>query len=140
MQQREQLCKDIEDFRKKAGMTEHSVKTEQLINWKILKQSDEGRLLATNAYVLLTSEYFSFSKTQCAVFKGNDRTMFLDKREFVGPVYKQIEEAVDFVLRNIRLRTTIKGLVRNENYELPPEAIREMIINARRVISFKAGA
>lgn len=66
--------------------------------------------------------------------------MFLDKREFVGPVYKQIEEAVDFVLRNIRLRTTIKGLVRNENYELPPEAIREMIINARRVISFKAGA
>ncbi len=110
------------------------------INWKILKQSDEGRLLATNAYVLLTSEYFSFSKTQCAVFKGNDRTMFLDKREFVGPVYKQIEEAVDFVLRNIRLRTTIKGLVRNENYELPPEAIREMIINARRVISFKAGA
>lgn len=75
----EQLCKDIEDFRKKAGMTEHSVKTEQLINWKILKQSDECRLLATNAYVLLTSEYFSFSKTQCAVFKGNDRTMYTMK-------------------------------------------------------------
>lgn len=49
------------------------------INWKILKQSDEGRLLATNAYVLLTSEYFSFSKTQCAVFKGNDRTMYTMK-------------------------------------------------------------
>lgn len=102
---------------------------EQLINWKILKQS-EGQLLATNAYALLTSDYFPFSKTQCAVFKGRERAVFLDKREFTGPVYMQIEESVDFVLRNIRLGATIDGLVRKEQYELPPEAIREMIINA----------
>ena len=125
----EKLCQDIEKFRKKAGMAEHSVKKEQLINWKILKQS-EGQLLATNAYALLTSDYFSFSKTQCAVFKGTDRAVFLDKREFTGPIYTQIEAAVDFVLRNIRLGATIDGLVRKEKYELPPEAIREMIINA----------
>ena len=79
---------------------------------------------------MLTSDYFSFSKTQCAVFKGTDRAVFLDKREFTGSIYTQIEEAVDFVLRNIRLGATINGLVRKEKYELPPEAIREMIINA----------
>ena len=55
---------------------------------------------------------------------------FLDKRELEGPIYTQIEEAVDFVLRNIRLGASIDGLVRKERYELPPEAIREMIINA----------
>ena len=125
----EKLCQDIERFRKKAGMPDHFVNKEQLINWKILKQS-EGQLLATNAYALLTSDYFSFSKTQCAVFKGTDRAVFLDKRELEGPIYTQIEEAVDFVLRNIRLGATIDGLVRKERYELPPEAIREMIINA----------
>ena len=125
----EKFCQDMEKIRKKARMAEHSVKKEQLINWKILKQS-EGQLLATNAYALLTSDYFSFSKTQCAVFKGIDRAVFLDKREFIGPIYTQIEEAVDFVLRNIRLGATIDGLVRKEKYELPPEAIREMIINA----------
>ena len=125
----EKLCQDIEKFWKKVGMAEHFVKKEQLINWKILKQS-EGKLLATNAYALLTSDYFPFSKTQCAVFKGTDRAVFLDKREFAGPIYTQIEEAVDFVLRNIRLGATIDGLVRKEKYELPPEAIREMIINA----------
>ena len=125
----EKLCSNIENFREKVGMTERSVKKEQLINWKILKQS-EGQLLATNAYALLTSDYFPFSKTQCAVFKGTDRAVFLDKREFTGPIYTQIEEAVDFVLRNIRLGATIDGLVRKEKYELPPEAIREMIINA----------
>ena len=125
----EKLCQNIERFRKKAEMIEHSVKTEQLVNWKILKQRD-GQLLATNAYALLTSDYFPFARTQCAVFKGRDRAVFLDKREFTGPIYLQIEEAVDFVLRNIRLGVTIDGLVRKEKYELPPEAIREMIINA----------
>ena len=69
-------------------------------------------------------------RKKAAVFKGTDRVVFLNKREFTGPIYTQIEEAVDFVLRNIRLGATIDGLVRKEKYELPPEAIREMIINA----------
>ena len=77
----DKLCGDIERFREKSGMEAKKVKKEQLINWKILKQS-EGQLLATNAYALLTSDYFPFAKTQCAVFKGIDRTVFLDKREF----------------------------------------------------------
>ena len=123
------LCNDIEDFRKKAGLSEHAVRKEQLFNWKVLKKR-EGNVLASNAYALLTSDYFQFSKTQCAVFKGTDRTIFLDKREYTGPIYKQIESAVEFVLRNIRLGATIDGLVRRESYELPVEAIREMIINA----------
>lgn len=123
------LCKDIETFRKKAGLSAHSVRKEQLFNWKILKKR-ESNVFASNAYVLLTSDYFQFSKTQCAVFKGTDRTVFLDKREYIGPLYKQIENAVEFVLRNIRLGATIDGLVRRESYELPVEAIREMIINA----------
>lgn len=123
------LCNDIEDFRKRAGLSEHTVGKEQLFNWKVLKKS-EGNVSASNAYVLLTSDYFPFSKTQCAVFKGTDRTVFLDKREYTGPIYKQIESAVGFVLRNIRLGATIDGLVRRESYELPVEAIREMIINA----------
>ena len=93
-------------------------------------KNSEGNVLASNAYVLLTSDYFPFSKTQCAVFKGTDRMVFLDKREYTGPIYKQIESAVEFVLRNIRLGATIDGLVRRESYELPVEAIREMIINA----------
>ena len=101
------------------------------IEYKItLPDKSEKYMKTVIAFALLTSDYFEFSKTQCAVFKGTDRAVFLDKREFDGPIYTQIEEAVDFVLRNIRLGATIDGLVRKEKYELPPEAIREMIINA----------
>ena len=94
-----QLCEDIAAFRKKAGLPKREISKVQLINWKLLKNID-GNLLASNAFALLTSEHFPFSKTQCAVFKGVNRGIFLDKREYSGPIYRQIEEAVSFVLRN----------------------------------------
>lgn len=125
----EKLCTDITQYRRQAGLPSREVTKMQLINWKLLK-GNHHRVVASNAFALLTSDYFPFSKTQCAVFKGNERTIFLDKREYTGPIYQQIEEAIHFVLRNIRLGATIEGLVRKESYELPIEAIREIIINA----------
>ena len=86
-----------------------------------------GEVTAAHPFcVILQKDRLYFKGTD----RGTDRAVFLDKREFTGPIYTQIEEAVDFVLRNIRLGATIDGLVRKEKYELPPEAIREMIINA----------
>lgn len=123
------LCRDIMKYREDAGLPQRKVTGAQLVNWKLLKKTEDS-LLASNAFVLLVSDYFPFSKTQCAVFKGTERTVFLDKREYTGSIYEQIENATAFVLRNIRLGATIEGLIRKEKYELPIEAIREMIINA----------
>ena len=125
----EGLCKAIERYRKEADLPKRKVNLSQLINWKLLKEGD-GELLASNAFALMTSDFFPFSKTQCAVFKGTERSVFLDKREYTGPLYEQIDEAMKFVLRNIRLGAEVKGLLRSEFYELPVEAIREMIVNA----------
>ena len=129
------LCRDMNNRRKE--MQEGKASAEKLPtvtrtnleNWKVLKKTNDG-YLASNVFVLLTSDYFPFSKTQCAVFKGIDRSVFLDKREYIGPVYTQIEEAISFVLRNIRLGAKIEGLIRKEAYELPVDAIREIIVNA----------
>lgn len=129
------LCRDMNVRRK--SMQEHRtyrkklpvVTRVNLENWKVLKKVD-GEYMASNAFVLLTSDYFPFSKTQCAVFKGDERVVFLDKREYTGPIYEQIEESLQFVLRNIQLGAKIEGVQRKESYELPVEAIREMIINA----------
>jgi len=129
------LCKDMNARRKELQHSRNiseklpTVTRTNLENWKILKKANEG-YLASNAFALLTSDHFPFSKTQCAVFKGTDRAVFLDKREYAGPLYEQIDEAIRFVLRNIRLGAIIEGIQRKESYELPVEAIREMIVNA----------
>ena len=68
--------------------------------------------------------------TQCGVFKGTTKEVFVDRREYTGPIWEQIEEAFQFVLRNIHLGATIVGIYRQDVYEIPPDAIRELIINA----------
>lgn len=100
-----------------------------LENWGILKKNGQS-YLTTNAFVLFTNNTFRFAKIQCALFKGEDRAVFIDRREFTGPIYDQIEEAYQFVLKHINLGATIDGIVRKDKYELPPESIREAIINS----------
>ncbi len=131
----QKLCEDIKTAMLHSVSTEEErkevkdVTKEQLLNWKILKQK-EDKLLATNAFALLTSDYFPFAKIQCALFKGTDRDIFIDKKEYTGPLYEQIEHAYQFVLRHINLGAKIEGIVRKDYYELPVGAIREMIVNA----------
>ena len=129
------LCTDIYQYMLDSVSTEeekkevHKVTKEHLLNWEVLKSS-EGELIATNAFALLTDDYFRFSKIQCALFKGTDRDIFIDKKEYSGSLYEQIEDAYKFVLKHINLGAEIEGLVRKDAYELPIGAVREMIVNA----------
>lgn len=100
-----------------------------LENWGVLKKNGAS-YLPTNAFLLLTKNTFRYAKIQCALFKGENRAVFIDRKEFDGPVYEQIEEAFQFVLKHINLGATIDGIVRKDRYELPPESIREAIINS----------
>ena len=129
------LCRDMNRYRKDMQLQKNSVEKlptvtrSNLENWNVLKKlGDEYH--STNAFALLTGNHFRYSKTQCAVFAGTDRGEFIDKQEYSGPLYEQIEAAYAFVLRNIRRSAKVEGLIRKEEHELPPTAIREMIVNA----------
>lgn len=108
---------------------EKEITITNLENWAIVKRV-EDKLYPTVAFDLLTENTQRFAKIQCGLFKGTDRVVFLDKREYAGPIYEQIEEAYRFVLKHINLGAEINGLYRKETYELPPSAIREAIANA----------
>lgn len=106
-----------------------AVTVQNLENWGLIKRID-GERVPTRALLLLTSNPYRFARIQCGQFKGINRTVFLDRREYTGPLYEQVDAAEDFVLRNIRLGARIESLYREDYYELPPEAIREAIVNA----------
>ncbi len=107
------------------------VTSNQLVAWKILILFG-GKYYPTNAWTLLTDpdELFPDAVIQMAVFKGNDRSIFLDRKTATGPIDRQIEEAMLFVKRNIRLGSRIAGTYRRDYYELPIDSIREVISNA----------
>ena len=107
-----------------------------LLSWGILAETEDGSIHPTNAYMFLTGKDIFLSKIQCGMFKGNTRDVFVDKRDYEGALWQQIEEAFQFVLRNIRLGAQIEGVYRKDIYELPPDSIRELIINAVMNCSF----
>ena len=90
----------------------------------------DGKDYPSNAFAILTGNGGLHVTTQCGVFKGTTKAVFVDRREYTGPLWEQIDEAFQFVLRNIHLGATIVGIYRQDIYEIPPDAIRELIINA----------
>ena len=102
---------------------------QQLRSWGVLIER-EGKDYPSNAFAILTGNGGLHVTTQCGVFKGTTKAIFVDRREYTGPLWEQIEEAFQFVLRNIHLGATIVGIYRQDIYEIPPDAIRELIINA----------
>jgi predicted HTH transcriptional regulator len=123
-----ELCRVIEKYIFETEKAEKTVTPDQLDRWSVIKH--EGRKVRpTNAFMLLANP-FHFARVQCGLFKGADRVVFIDKREFDGPLYEQIEEAYNFVLKHINLGAEINGLLRQDVYELPIKSIREMIVNA----------
>ena len=116
---------------------QNTEKTEIINKMTIEKLEDLGLLCRigkdlqpTHAFRLMTKNKIRYAKIQCALFKGTERDIFIDKREFDGPLYVQLEDAYRFVLKHINLGAKIEGLHRKESYELPVRTIRELITNA----------
>ena len=107
-----------------------------LLSWGLLAEAEDGSIHPTNGYVFLLGKDEFLSQIQCGMFKGTTRAVFIDKREYSGPLWKQIDDAFQFVLRNIHLGARLEGIYRKDIYELPPDSIRELIINAVMNCSF----
>ncbi len=65
-----------------------------------------------------------------AVFEGDKKAIFKDRREFSGSLLFQLEEAFDFIDRFNRTRAEFMGLDRIDRRDYPPQAIREALLNA----------
>ncbi len=88
----------------------------------------------TNAGVLLfgkqPTQFFDNVLVRCGRFKGVVKEEFLDIKDFDGNLFQNLEKAIAFLQEHLQLQATIKGLRREEKWEIPLEALREAIINA----------
>ncbi len=130
-----QLCKVMVQAAKESCKTEEekseikSMTLEKLEDFGLLCRVGKN-LYPTHAFNLMTENKYRFAKVQCALFKGMTRDIFIDQKEFCGPIYEQVENAYRFVLRHINMGAEIEGVFRSDLYELPKAAVREMVVNA----------
>lgn len=68
------------------------VTSQSLINWEMIQKVGDT-LVPINAYMLLIGKRFEFSKIQYATFKGTSRSVFINKKEYSGSLFEQLEAA-----------------------------------------------
>jgi ATP-dependent DNA helicase RecG len=73
--------------------------------------------------------FLSQAVIHCGKFK--EETIVVDDRMIEGTVIEQIEEAMDFIRKNVNVRFVMTGKpAREEVWDYPLEALREAVINA----------
>jgi ATP-dependent DNA helicase RecG len=101
---------------------------EKLKNLKLV-QEEQGIRYPTQGLMILLGK-LPHVTAKCARFKGTNMSLFLDRKEYSGDLFFQLEQIEGFVKNHISLRGEIKGLQRTDTYELPEAALREALINA----------
>ena len=104
-----------------------------------LKLIDQDGLY-TNLGLLLSDQCVHTIKV--AVFQGTDQMIFKDRREFSGPLLKQMNEVYDFIDLHNQTRATIEKLLRIDVRDYPEVALREALLNTlvHRDYSFSSSA
>ena len=105
------------------------VTPEQLEAWGVISKV-RGKWVGSNAYALLTGDAAFQIRLKCALFKGDTTAVFLDRREFTGSVPELIDAGLDYILAKINMGCYFKGAYRHDRFELPPDEMRELVINA----------
>ncbi|WP_156099399.1 RNA-binding domain-containing protein [Caloranaerobacter azorensis] len=119
---------DISPIRLEFEKVGKQIDMEKLKNLKLIKE-ENGKIYPTNGLLILLGKYENCT-IKCARFKGKTMDIFLDKKDYNGDLFSQLEKAESFIKNHINLRGEIKGLQRTDTYEIPIEAIREALINA----------
>ena len=66
----------------------------------------------------------------CAIFNGNNKLEFKDRKEFTGSVLKQVNDTFEYLELYNKTKGKIIGLERIDTKDYPEYALRESLLNA----------
>jgi ATP-dependent DNA helicase RecG len=94
-----------------------------------------GRLCFTNAGALFfrvndEDVLFRHAGIVCVLYKGTDKANILDAKELNGDIISNVEDAIVFLKKHLRVSYKIESLKRENILELPEDALREALVNA----------
>ena len=129
-----------ENFEDRRALNQHLHFTEATNEFAIKKvEFDEKKYISlgminsddelyTNLAVLLSDECEHTIKV--AVFDGNNKKTFKDRKEFSGSLFKQLRTCYEYLELCNHTAATFKGLDRIDHEDYPALALREALLNA----------
>lgn len=102
-----------------------------LKNLGVLNDKKEFRNAGVLFFCRRIEQFIPQAIVTCVLYKGRDKVFIIDKKDFVGDMYSNYQNAVEFLYRNLKLKYEIKGFgPRKEILEIPEEALKESLVNA----------
>ena len=92
----------------------------------------------SNVAMLLSDQCVSTIKA--ATFSGSDKSVFQDRREFTGSLFRQMDDLYAYLDVRNQTKATFEGLYRTDLRNYPEDALREAMLNSlvHRDYSFSA--
>jgi ATP-dependent DNA helicase RecG len=120
-------------FLKKANISDVLPFEATLINLGCAGYSGK-KLCYTNAGALFFRDntndiFYEYANVTCALYKGLKKVDIIDAKDFNGGIVENIDNAVAFLRRNLKVRYEIKTLQRKNILEIPETALREAVTN-----------
>ena len=94
----------------------------------------------TNLGLLLSDQCVHTIKA--AVFEGTNQNQFKDRKEFVGSLFRQMDEVYDFIDFRNQTHSSFEKLRRIDRRDYPEAAVREALLNllVHREYSYRASS
>ena len=120
------IRKARETGRKKIGDDEEPIQVLEKMNLITEGQTTWAAILLFSQQ---TNKFISQAAIHCGRFK--EKNIVIDDRMIVGTVFEQIDEAMDFIRKNINVEFVMTGKPqRDQVWDYPLESLREALINA----------
>jgi ATP-dependent DNA helicase RecG len=125
--------KALKRFNLLSGISEIAGTRDLLTNLEVLSNKN-GLDVFNKAGALFFSKQparlVPHSAISCVLFKGTVKNYIIDRKFLEFDMLTNIDQAVAFLERNLRLAYEIKDIRRKEILEIPKDVLREAIINA----------
>lgn len=130
---------DLDTFKVSKFLEERTKKTEISVTEEILKTyrlvaEEHAHIYPSVCGLLLFGKkvdyWFSEAMIICTHFSGISGREAIATKDCTGTLFEQFSNAYEFVLTQINRSFTIRGPKREEKFEVPEVAIRELLLNA----------
>jgi ATP-dependent DNA helicase RecG len=119
---------DLSSLEKEFNKFDKKLDKSKLENLGLIRENN-GEFRPTNGLIIILGKFENCS-IKCSKFRGTTMTEFLDKAEYNGDVFNQLDNTIEFIKKHINFGGKIEGLQRKDRFEIPLVAIREAIVNA----------
>ena len=115
-------------FSSKRKLTQKDLETlELVVNYQGQKVPSVGGIILFSPQ---REKYFPDCWLQAGCFEGKDKSKIIDSREIHDYPFDAIDKALEFVKKFSLMSYEITGAKRKENWSVPLDALREVVINA----------